>query len=330
MENNNEHIINDELITRYLLGETDADENALVAQWAEVSDENKATLRRHKTFLDMLSLSKMDAEKEWQRFKPKLKTQPKEIKLETHKKSNTLKYWAIAASAAVLIGFVFYFVFFYAPPAKMLLAEAHQEVKEIVLSDGSGIKLNRQSTIEYPEKFDKKKRVVKLNGEAFFNVSPDTSRPFVVETEHFNVVVLGTSFYVRAFKAQAQEVVVETGKVKCVHKTTGEAVVINAGEKYTFGSKTNTPETITVNDKNQNAWKTATLVFENEKMDNIAKLISNSYGCTIVLKGEIKHCKLTVNFNNLTLEGVLNILQTILDIEIKKGANHIEIYGSGC
>ena len=272
----------------------------------------------------------MDVEDEWQLFKPKLKPQAKEVKLEAHKSRIALKYWAIAASVAVLIGLVYYFLFLYTPQPKMLLAEAQQQHKEIVLPDGSEIVLNRNSTLEYPEQFDKNKRTVKLNGECFFNVSPDTAHPFIVETEQFNVTVLGTSFYVRAYKGKEQEVIVESGRVKCEHKTSGESVVLNAGEKYTFGSQSSTPEVITLEDKNQNAWKTATLVFVNQNMANIAEHINNTYGCKIVLKDDIKHCKLTVNFDKLTLESVLNILQTILDADIKKEGQHIIISGSGC
>ncbi len=330
MENNYNHIINEELLTRYLLGECTPEENTVIEQWLEAAPKNRAELRRLKTLIDMLALSKMDAETEWLSFKTKLKPQAKVVELKTHEKTGSYKFWAIAASLAVLIGLSIYFVFFFSPTPKQILAESHETVKEITLVDGSNISINRHSTLEYPEKFDKDRRLVKLKGEAYFKVNPDASRPFIVETEQFFVTVLGTAFYVRSSVGQTQEVFVESGTVKCEHKTNGENLILNAGEKYTFGSLTNTPIEVSQNDMNMNAWKTASLIFVSEKMSDIATIINHTYGCNIILNGDISNCTLTVNFEALTLDGVLNVLQTILDVQIVKNKNTIEINGNGC
>ncbi len=330
MNDNNNHIINEELLTRYLLGETNAEESALIVKWLEASPENRKTLQHHKTLIDMVSLSNQNIDDEWQAFKTKLNPRPKEIKLEIPEHKVNYRFWAIAASIAIIIGLSVFFIYFFNNSPKQLLAESHDQVKDVILADGSNISLNRNSSLEYPEAFGKKERMVKLKGEAYFKVKHDDNKPFVVETDKFTVTVLGTSFYVSSFEGQPQQVFVETGKVKCVSKTTGENIILNAGEKYIFDAEKKVPETITDKDKNNFAWKTASLVFVNEKMADIATMIDKTYGCQIVLKGKINSCTLTVNFENLTIDGVLNVLQTILDAKITRNAKNIEISGQGC
>jgi len=330
MNDNNNHIINEELLTRYLLGETNAEENALIEKWLEASPENRKTLQHHKTLIDMVSLSNQNIDNEWQAFKTKLTPRTKEIKIESPEYKINYRFWAIAASIAVLIGLSVFFVFYFNNGPKQLIAESHDQVKDVILSDGSNISLNRNSSLEYPDAFGKDKRVVKLKGEAYFKVKHDEKKPFVVETDQFTVTVLGTSFYVNSFEGQPQQVFVESGKVKCQYKTTGEIIILSAGEKYIFGTENKTPESITDKDKNNFAWKTASLVFVNERMTDIVNMINKTYGCQITLKGKINNCTLTVNFEDLTIDGVLNVLQTILDAKITRNAKTIEISGQGC
>ena len=303
MNNNFDHIINEELLTRYVLGETNAEENAMIEKWLEAASENRKTLQHHKTLIDMVSLSKMDIDNEWQAFKIKLTPQAKEIKFERTENKFNYRYLAIAASVAILIGLSAYFVFYFNNSPKNLMAESKDKVMDVVLADGSNISLNRNSTLEYPESFGKGNRHVKLNGEAFFKVAHDAAKPFVVETEQFTVTVLGTEFFVSSFEGKSQQVYVQSGKVKCEHKTTGETIVLTAGEKFTFGTQSTVAEKPTEEEMNQFAWKTARLIFVDEKMTEITNTINSTYGCNIELKGNINNCILTVNFEDLTLDG---------------------------
>lgn len=330
MENNYNYIINDELLTRFLLGETDTEEKAAIENWLKASPENEKMLHRQKMIIDMVSFAKQNVDEEWMTFKKKLTPQTKEIKFESSETKNNYRYLAIAASIAVLIGLSVFFIFYFNNAPKKLMAESKDKIMDVILSDGSNVSLNRNSTLEYPETFGKNNRQVKLNGEAFFKITHDASKPFIVETEQLTVTVLGTEFYVSSFEGQPQQVYVETGKVKCEHKTTGENIILNAGEKYTFGIQNNTVESPSEKEMNQYAWKTARLIFVNEKMTDITQTINNTYGSHIILKGNIYNCTLTVNFEDLTLDGVLNVLQTILDAHIIKKTNTIEISGNGC
>ncbi|MDD3878232.1 MAG: FecR domain-containing protein [Bacteroidales bacterium] len=328
MNGENLHIT-EELITKYLLKETSDAENTLIEQWLEAAPENRALLLRHKTVLDMLAFANADTDIEWQNFKTKLKPRTKEINLNYKTKPVSLRYWSIAASVLIIITLSI-ILNIYFNKEKMLTAETFDNIEEIALSDGSEITLNRNSVLHFPDKFSNDKRLVQLNGEAHFQVKSDNSKPFIVEANKLTVTVLGTSFYIRAYKDGREEVYVESGKVRCEHAGTNENIDLIGGEKYLFGTQTHEAEILTQNDKNSWAWKTASLAFVDMPLSHIVNQINNAYGCRITVNENLSDCHLTVNFDDLTLDGVLTVLQSILDFESNKEGKNIEITGNGC
>ena len=85
------------------------------------------------------------------------------------------------------------------------------------MEDGTVILLKPNSSIEYPAKFSAVDRKVTLKGEAFFDVTKDKNRPFIISTSELTVKVLGTSFNVMAYEgAKEISVAVKTGKVSVV------------------------------------------------------------------------------------------------------------------
>lgn len=83
----------------------------------------------------------------------------------------------------------------------------------LVLSDGTKVWLNDESKLEFPSYFGKGKRVVRLKGEAFFEVAKDRRRPFVVKNDYFTTTVLGTVFNVRAYDEHDANIVLVSGRV---------------------------------------------------------------------------------------------------------------------
>lgn len=89
------------------------------------------------------------------------------------------------------------------------------EHKRIILPDGTSVTLNAGSYLRYPREFITDVRRIEMNGEAFFEVSRDEEKPFLIHTKDADVKVLGTSFNVKAFDMDEQLTVsVQTGKVQ--------------------------------------------------------------------------------------------------------------------
>ena len=122
--------------------------------------------------------------------------------------------WAAAAVIALAVGF-----WFTSQPAmgdtKLLVASTkYKAQKTVTLADGTKVWLNGNSELTYPATFEADHRTVQLTGEAFFDVTKNPTKPFIITTNKAKVTVLGTSFNVRAITAEsATEVVVKTGKV---------------------------------------------------------------------------------------------------------------------
>ncbi len=106
------------------------------------------------------------------------------------------------------------------------------------LPDGSFVKLNSESSIEYPSEFTGSLREVKLAGEAFFEVIKDPQKPFRVETEDIITEVLGTSFNVNTYPESSKiQVALVEGKVKVIPAHTNndhKAIILLPGETLSY------------------------------------------------------------------------------------------------
>ncbi|WP_336617013.1 FecR family protein [Bacteroides acidifaciens] len=83
----------------------------------------------------------------------------------------------------------------------------------VTLSDGTTVLLNAASQLIFPDVFVKEQRIVYLKGEAYFDVAPDKEHPFIVKTDYFETVVLGTKFNVRSYSKLDAHVTLLEGKV---------------------------------------------------------------------------------------------------------------------
>lgn len=111
-----------------------------------------------------------------------------------------------------------------------LLSTPRGKTFEVVLGDGSKIWLNADSRLEYPSRFVGDRRVVKLYGEAYFQISKDEKRPFIVETDGLQTIVLGTEFNVRNYKKESSHVTLIEGSVKVNNTANEYSVVLSPGE----------------------------------------------------------------------------------------------------
>ena len=111
-----------------------------------------------------------------------------------------------------------------------LLSTPRGKIFEVVLGDGSKIWLNADSRLEYPSCFVGDRRVVKLYGEAYFQISKDEKRPFIVETDGLQTIVLGTEFNVRNYKKENSHVTLIEGSVKVNNTANEYSVVLSPGE----------------------------------------------------------------------------------------------------
>ncbi|MCC8187157.1 MAG: FecR domain-containing protein [Bacteroides sp.] len=214
--------MNHELLTKYFKGETSVEEEKIILDWVEQSEENTERFRKERLIYDVAL------------FTPK--TSPA-IKKETG--YAYLHKWGMRAAAVLLISLLGgYFIknnLQQPDPAMQTLTVPPGQRAQLSLADGTQVWLNAKSTLTYSLDFSRKERNVTLNGEAYFEVSPDSKRPFIVHTESYLVQVVGTSFNVQAYAGTGEfETTLVEGVVDILKPET-RAVVTRLSPNEFFG-----------------------------------------------------------------------------------------------
>ncbi|MCX7986786.1 MAG: FecR domain-containing protein, partial [Bacteroidales bacterium] len=222
------------------------------------------------------------------------------------KSKKLLVIYVAAASILLVIASTFFIGQLYQSTIRI---STFQTTKKIVLSDGTVVDLNRNSQIEYPRKFKGNYRQVKLmKGEAFFTVSSDPLRPFLVYTPAASIKVLGTRFNVIVDREGNVEVLVQSGRVSFHASETNESLILTPNQKaiYAAGSKAMV-KSDTV-DWNQLAWCTSRFIFKEADLAYVYGVLSRTYGKTIVPDTQILRNKLTATYEKLELDDILQII----------------------
>ncbi len=211
----------------------------------------------------------------------------------------------------------------YSASSQMLeISAARQVLNKFALPDGTLVSLNSDTRISYPRKFGRKTREVNIVGEAFFEVKPNKDQPFIIHAGKAQIKVVGTSFNVSAYPdKKLVEVIVETGKVQVVNKTTdsikSETLILTPGDKGTLVYSSNTLNKTTNGDPNFIAWKTHNLSFKATSLKEVIENLQNVYKVTIRLDDpKLNGLLLTARFNNYSLDFILKVIETTFKIEV--------------
>jgi transmembrane sensor len=212
--------------------------------------------------------------------------------------------------------------------SELINLETQNNTLEKVLPDGSKVFLNKNSKITYSTDFEGDTREVSLNGEAFFDIKRDESKPFVIDANETEIKVLGTSFNVNAYTKNVK-VSVETGKVQFSKKK--KQTILTKGEEAEFVAENDTLLRRNTLDKNTFAYKTHVYVFEDSSLEHIIKVLSTGYQVPIAIQNpQLQTCRLTVRFDNETLQNSLNIIAETLNLQISKNGERYFVNGAGC
>ena len=223
-------------------------------------------------------------------------------------------YLKIAASLLILLA-VGAGIWFFPEPEPSVVAEAvplvikrtgKGEKLNVRLPDGSQVKLNANSVLIAPARFEKDRREVKLEGEALFDVSEDPARPFTIVSGEVQTRVLGTSFNVRAYEEeQMVEVAVVSGKVS-VQGTGAEEVVLLPNEVSLYNNESRRLTTRQQDISDLIAWSKNILIFDGDTEAEVWTKLENWFGVNIVLpRHAVIKGKYSGRFYNESLERVL-------------------------
>ena len=215
-----------------------------------------------------------------------------------------------------------------------LIVTSKSEQKTLSLEDGTLISLNGSSSLDFPIHFNDKERVVKLIGEAFFEVARDESKPFKVELGKATVEVLGTSFNVRSVPSENFiEVFVKKGSVRVNVSDKEENHVLSPGELLRIDFETNGIEKITNETAgNAIAWKSGKMTFKNQAMGEIFKALGRHFQVKFELNNpSLTNCAYTINFNTDKLDDAIKGLEMSCNLKFAKiNDEKYEVSGTCC
>ena len=154
------------------------------------------------------------------------------------------------------------------------------------LSDGTNVYLNSASELKYPVRFDEKERKVYLSGEAYFEVTKDSDRPFYVVTEEVQVRVYGTEFNVNTHQPGKVHTVLVDGKVGIKKRGMTGEITMKPGELASFDRNAGTFEVKEVDVRQYVVWRDGYFTFENESLEQILNTLSLWYDVDVFFQSE--------------------------------------------
>lgn len=196
----------------------------------------------------------------------------------------------------------------------------------LILADGTRVYLNAMSSFKYPVKFSGKTREVELSGEAYFEVTKDASRPFIVKTSAINIEVLGTSFNLNAY--ENTEKIVTTlveGSVKINSlKNSGNRLLVPE-DQATFNIKTGQTEIKKVDVNLYSAWKDGNLIFYDTRLEEIMNTLTRWYSADVsYVNASVKDLRFSGNLNRYgDISQILDIIKSTGKINIEFNKNTI-------
>lgn len=158
-----------------------------------------------------------------------------------------------------------------------------KNVKKITMPDGTHVWLNSAAVLEIDPAFNARDRKVKLEGEAFFEVTKDQSHPFVVATGQLETKVLGTSFNVEAYGLESEiRVSLLTGSVQIENKDITHKTLLHPGEMVRYKKASGTMQVLPIAAQHIQGWITGGMVFNEVPLPDALQRLEQRYGIHIV------------------------------------------------
>lgn len=185
----------------------------------------------------------------------------------------------------------------------------------VFLADGSQVILNAASKISFTKPFHPARRIVTLEGEAFFEVAKDSLRPFQVVSGALTTTALGTSFNITAYpKDDHTQVSLTSGKIKvdyhkAAEKEKQEAYYLIPGEQLGYDKEQHILAKQPFDADKVLAWKEGVIYLENADQATVVKTLERWYGIQVAIEGKsTTGWDVTAKFNNQSLKSVLTSL----------------------
>lgn len=312
-------------IRDYFNGKLSAAEEAELIQWLKLNEENKAYFLSYKEKIDPQEIEHPFLQSSFAELKNRLLiNQEFNSSLTGRVRRLQLSFSRIAAMllVALVSGFSIAYILngFNTQKTEVVWFETHVprgEKSQLILPDGSKVWLNSESDISYPSDFMNGNRVMKLSGEAYFEVTKLENKPFTVETNKYNIRVLGTKFNVMAYSDfNRTETSLIEGKIEI--QKGEQSIPVAPGETFTYAGNKYSIKEAKVSQTAK--WKDAIFDFDRITFKELIIRMERWYDVDIEIKNpELNGIVYSGIFKNEeTIGEVLNTFQLTLPIRCSR------------
>ena len=314
------------LLAKYLTGMLSPEEMKQVEEWRELSIDNEEAFSKLMKLRVSWKFTQYNTSEHIEKALNGLNA-----KINSRRRFQILR--SVMRYAAVILLFVSfsYVGWGYLKPDNYVTIRVEQgeDVKKIVLADGSAVWLKEGSSLRIPEVFAENNRKLSLQGEAFFATSKNAQYPLYVSTNYVNIKVLGTAFNVKTDeKHQNVETVLARGKVALLDKQWNPILDMSPGEKVTYDNNKNEYATEVVDVNVCTAWRLNQFVFENVTLREIVNQLSVKFNVNINLEStKLAQRKFRCVINeDESLPDILKLLKYLAPIQYRIEGKEIFIY----
>ena len=335
---NADHEAYQQLVTRYLAGEASPEEAMRIHDWLkDPANKEEYEAIRHAWNLSGDSPVPAGAPTgdHWQDMQVRLPAGRNAV-------VRSMAWLRYAAVAAVTVGIIAAGVLFFnrqpGPGSKkgsdaiaiVTTEKATDSIRNLVLSDGSVIALNKNSELQFNGSFNTTGRDVQLKGEAFFDVKPDSSKPFIITVGELSIRVVGTSFNVRTdAEGNSTEVQVKSGVVKM--RCGQQEITVTRGQTGLFFTGSRKLLLKSGIDWNAMSYATRSFRFNDLPLTEACRYMEKSFGIRIDIdKEKFNDCRITAQFDDKPLDYILEVVTATVDASYRKSNEQVYIEGSGC
>jgi len=320
--------IDDDLLVKYLVGEATPAEVEAIQNWIAASPANRQEYDNFKLIWDesqhIASTKNLDEDAAYLRLQKRLNNTAPVVTPSAQVRKMKTSWWiGIAASLLLVCTVAWLTINHYYDNKAIAFVKIDSEAQARVqtLPDGSVVTLNSHSTLIYPEKFTGKIRPVTMLGEAFFKVTPDKTKPFIIKVNGVTVRVVGTSFNVKSRNDKTQ-VIVETGIVNVSEKT--KNVNLSPGEKVLVTKKDGLLAKESIKGRLYNYYATHELVCDETPLHELVSSLNEVYGAHIIIGNKaIANLPITTVFKDQSLDQVLLVISETFKIKVERGKKGI-------
>lgn len=198
---------------------------------------------------------------------------------------------------------------------------------QLTLSDGTVVWLNSDSRLRYPVSFSlSERRLILVEGEAFFDVAPDVERPFIVECSGQDVMVLGTQFNLSAYTEQAHiQTTLVSGSVR-IHPEGSDTLVLHPGQQAQLDKSSGTLSVREVDVSVITAWKDGFLVIEDQTLDQIMNTISRWYSLEYEIDADVPNDRIFRGIiPKYDIDGTIQKLEMISKLKLQLDGRRIKV-----